>query len=319
MKKTLIFTLCLLLVFLAGCGGTKQGYKKEKNTGDNATSFPYIVRTPSAVWYLSAADIEKMGEEAFDAGLERILKDQEADFADAREALADYLQEDVPPIDIFTDFAGQTEIGGWGIYGAYYRSDNQSIRVFGDWDVAGATLLHEYAHYLSITCCDLSLTDGFWAEAVANYVSMLQCRNRMARAVDNGMNEESAAFFKEHGAVDPETGELDLRLYYYGSAAVLGTEAAIGSPYFSVSGSVMPMSERQQQHPLMSAVSHFEAACLLEYLVEQYGRETVFAHFDCDQTGVKEVYGKSFEELFAEWSAEHFARCEELGLNLDVS
>ena len=288
----------------------------ETNQGEHAVTYPWVIHTPSAVWYLAAADVELLGEETFREGLELVLTAAEADFADARAALGSRLPEEVPPIDIYTDFAGRTEHARVGVYDAYYFGSFNCIYLCRDWETAACSLLHEYVHYLSFRHCDFSLREGFWAEGLADYVSMLVCENRMARSVGYGFDEQTRAFLQEHGAAGPD-GEPDVRLMYLGSAAVLHTEAAVGQMYASVSKSPMPMTERQQQHPLMTACSYYEAACFVEYLVEQYGAELVFSHLDCEQGDMESVYGKDFETLFFQWRDAAFARCAELGLVIE--
>ena len=48
---------------LIGCV-EPTGYPKEENTGRDKDSYPYIIRIPSATWYLAKADIELLGEDA---------------------------------------------------------------------------------------------------------------------------------------------------------------------------------------------------------------------------------------------------------------
>ena len=84
-------------------------YPKEENTGRDKDSYPYIIRTPYAAWHISKADIELLGEEKYYEGLYAILDDSEADFADARAALAGFIPDEIQPIDIYTDFCNKAE------------------------------------------------------------------------------------------------------------------------------------------------------------------------------------------------------------------
>ena len=309
----LLLALCVGL--LAGCGtGGESSFVREKNSAENAERYPYLVRTPSAVWYLAAADIEQMGEEAFFAALDRLLKDQEADFADARQALADYLPEEVPPVVIYTDFCRLSWMGGQAGFGAYYNASGKDISLFGDWESAQLSLMHEYVHYLSFSCLTVPVSEGFWAEAVAEYISRLQCENRMAREVNYGVDPNTEAKMLALGLGDGENG-IDMRRVYHANAALLRSEKALGGSYFSVSGETLPMSEEQLQHPRMSNMSYYEAACILEYLLEHYGRETVFANLNCSLSHTEAVYGKSFEALCADWAEENAAICAEMGID----
>ena len=96
-----------------------------------------------------------LGEDAFYKGLYAILENQEQDFADAREALKGYIDAEIPPIEIRTDFCGKAGVAE-SIGGAYYHEQRNFIKLFGGWDVANFTLLHEYVHYLTLHCTEAS-------------------------------------------------------------------------------------------------------------------------------------------------------------------
>lgn len=66
MKRVIALLLAALLLSLPVIGCAEQTeYQKEENTGWNKDSRPYIIRTPYAVWYISKADIELLGEDAY--------------------------------------------------------------------------------------------------------------------------------------------------------------------------------------------------------------------------------------------------------------
>ena len=320
-ERKRIAALALLLVLcaglLAGCGSEKiAGYALEKNEGRNAVSYPYIVRTKSATWYLSKADMELLGREAYLEGFRKILENQQADFADAQEALRGYLPEEVPPVDIYTDFCGKAEESRYE--GGYYYGDGRGIRLFTGWDTAGVCLLHEYVHYLSFTCAQSPASAGFWGEALAEYVSTFVCENRMLRAENCGLNAEGLQFYLTRGAGDPETGELDMRRFMIGTAEMIGSPAFVGQTYLAVSSNFMVMTEQRQSHPTMSSLSYYEAASMMDWLIETCGRDTVFGHWDIDSGGMADIYGKSFAELYADWRVWNLERCDELGLDLTI-
>lgn len=308
----LLLAMCAAL--LSGCGSSRTvaGRKVEKNTLANAATYPYVVHTDSASIYLAAADIEMMGEDAFFEGLAQILPDLEADFADARELLAPWLQEPVAPIDIYTDFTGRSEMGQMGFAGGYF--DGSRITLYYDWKIAGTALLHEYTHYLTMGSSNPPAW-GFWAEAVADYVAYLACENRMARKADFGFDEQVIAMLTEEGGAGDD-GRLDPIRVWHGYAAIFRSEESVGVSYVAVCNTVMVMTERQLEHPLMSSVSYFEASCFLGWLIDRYGMDTVFEHLDLDADGFETVYGESFEQLFAEWTVENRELCDEMGLNL---
>ena len=69
----LLLALLMLSVLLAACGSPSMP-KIEENKGENAGTYPYVVHTKSATWYLAADDIALLGEDAFYEGLYAILE-----------------------------------------------------------------------------------------------------------------------------------------------------------------------------------------------------------------------------------------------------
>lgn len=317
-EKGIALLLALTMCFGLGCAEkddtrTIAGYALEPSEG----TYSYVVHTPHATWHLAAADIEMMGEEVFFDGLERILENQEADFTDAIAALDGYLKDEIPPIDVHTDFAAQTERAKWNKAGAYYLGPDMGIYLYYDWGMAGFSLLHEYAHYLTYECCtfDLKPGGGFWAEAVAEYVSMIACQNRMGRAVNFGMNDEERVYAEQRGLLDAD-GSVNPKKYYCFMAAFIRSGAANGATYSAVSETPITMSERLLEHPMQTTISYYEAASFFNWLVEHYGRDPVFTHMTIGQEGFKDVFGKDFETLFFEWKADNDAWCIESGIAL---
>ena len=341
----LIFAMCL--AFVSGCAGNGDEPQPEiiepepqgqveptekpeetepmpetslpliKNDGNNSVSYPYLVCTDNATWYISKADMELLGESEYLAGLESTLPLVEADFTDAQAVFEGYLTDPVPPVDIYTDFSAKTEVAQSGRpVGAIYRMSDRRIYLYGSWSQTSFTLLHEYTHYLSMTCADLGLKSGFWAEGLADYVAHFLCENSLVRSINFGLDENGVAFFKAHGLCDEE-GNIEPKKYYYGESAQMHRAENLGQQYFAVSGYTMTLRESQMQHPLMSSASYFEAATFMDYLVENYGKDTVFAHLDTRQEDFESVYGKDFETLFLEWAQYDLELCEALGIKLD--
>ena len=70
MKKiaAILFILSMLaaLCAVSTCAAEQPDqYSIEENTAENKITYPYIVRTESAIWYLAKDDIALMGEDAF--------------------------------------------------------------------------------------------------------------------------------------------------------------------------------------------------------------------------------------------------------------
>ena len=135
----------LLIIMLSGWSyrndSPSNGYAIEENQQENKATYPYVVHTESSTWYLAKDDITLLGEEDYYTGLTEIMEDIDQDFADARAALAGYIYEDIPPVDIFTDFCGKAGISETA--GAYYNKRSNFIKVFHGWDMAKESLLQD--------------------------------------------------------------------------------------------------------------------------------------------------------------------------------
>jgi hypothetical protein len=288
-------------------------YRLEHNDSEN---YPYVVRTPHATWYLAAADIALLGEEAYFAGLKTILHNQEADFTDAIAVLDGYIKDEVPSIDIHTDFAAKTERAKWNKASAYYLGPETGIYLYYDWGTSGE-LLHEYAHYLTYACCTFDLTPGggFWAEAIAEYVSKITCQNHMGRALNFGMSGEEQTYAEQRGLLDAD-GTINPKKYYCFMAALIRSGAAIGATYSAVSETLITLTEQLLEHPMLTTISYYEAGSFFNWLVERYGRDLVLQNMTIGQEGFKDVFGEDFETLFFEWAEDNNAWCEGNGIVL---
>lgn len=290
-------------------------YQIEKNEGDNAVSYPYVIRTPSAVWYLSAEDMAAQGGETFFRGLERLLQDQEADFADARAVLAPYLQEEIPPIDIYTDFCGHAEESA--IFGAYYNANRREIRLFHDWDQAGYALLHEYVHYLTMSCSLRPSSATLFNEGVAEYVSCFACENRMMRASISSASAEELDFARRIGIWDEEADSVDLARWYLYMAEKSRDPAIVGTKYTAVSGGLITRTEKINENPSFGNVSYYELGAMFAYLVDAYGEDAVFGNWDKELTDLPELFGKDFTGLYWDWLDWNRDQRESLGIAMD--
>ena len=308
----LILALLMLSGMLAACGSPSKP-KIEENTGWIAETYPYVVHMKSATWYLASDDIALLGEEAFFDGLYAILENQEQDFADAREALKGYIDDDIPPIEIRTDFCGKAGMSGTA--DAYYNGETNYIKLFGGWEDACSTLLHEYVHYLTLHCAPQPASFGFYSEGVANYISMIACKNRMARSVNSGMSEEELAFYKARGAWDESEGCLDPMKFFYGTAQFFALGGMVGMNYFSVSDNWETRGE-ELPSPEIWYISHPEAACIMAWLIESYGRDKVMQSLSTSPDDFESVWGLPFPETYQKWLVWNTQNCAELGLNV---
>ncbi len=301
--SSVMMLLLTSIILLPGCGKrdalSVNGYTIENNQRDNKATYPYVLRTDSSTWYLSGEDISLLGEEDYYAGLAEILNDLEQDFSDARDALTGYIQEEIPPVDIYTDFSGRAGISE--VAGAYYNERSNFIKLFSGWDMAKESLLHEYVHYLTMHCSEAPPSEGFWAEGIAEYISKIVCKNRMLRSINMGIPEETALFYKEHGAWDEKEECIDPKLFYIGTAQVIAQGQSVGKEYFSVSDVTITRTPQIQQNPSADKVSHIEAACIIAYLADTYSKEWVFTNWNTKTAEMDVTIGESFEEIYKNW------------------
>ena len=286
----------------------------EVNTEYRPDLYPYVVHTESASWYLSQADIDALGMDEMLAGLQQVLVNQEADFADARKALEGYIG-DVPPVTICTDFSDHAEISKNS--SAYYNGRENFIKVFHDWKHCDAALMHEYVHYLTLGCAPVPLETGFWAEGVAEYVSRILCKNRGSRSVNMGASEEEVAFFREKGAWDSEEECLDEKMIYFALAELYRKGYMTGESYFAVSNEVIERTDTIQNSPKPQQLSMHEAASMVAYLIETYGREAVFSNWNSDPEQMEAFFGMSFQDIYSAWAEWNTRQCKELGIEIE--
>ena len=313
MKRILALFLSVLFLLLPPISCAEQiEYQKEENTGRDKDGYPYIIRTPNAAWYISKADIELLGEEAYYEGLYAILDTAEADFADARAALAGYISDEIQPIDIYTDFCNKAEASKTA--DAFYRDLGNYIKLFGGWETARAALLHEYVHYLTIHCAEIQAQFHFWMEGIADYISLYACKNRLSRSVNMGFDLSTLNPAMLEQAWDQEDNCLNPRLVYLGFAALAIRGYGIGTNYFAVKNEWIDRTEQIQENPRPDDLYFYEAAGMVAFLVETYGKDTVFGNWNLDPDRMETVYGKAFPELYHDWKVWNEEQCKLSGI-----
>ena len=285
-------------------GRILAGFPLEENASTDTTkrkTYPYVVKTQSAIWYLAADDIELMGEENFFAGLEEILTMQDADFADARDVLKDYIHEEVAPVEIYTDFCKKAEISDRA--GAYCHPVSHFIKVFGDWKQAEASLLHEYVHYLTSVYTSVPNKYAFTSEGIAEYISMLVCENRMCKKANYSAPEEYLEVLRESEFWNAEEDCLEIKNFYYSMTLPFANGEYIGHNYQNINLDIVTRTEEMQQNMHANDCSYQEAGCITAYLAETYGLNTVMANLNKDlMTMTQEAYGKEFSEIYQDFT-----------------
>ena len=294
---------------------TVGGYAVVENGNDLKVTYPFMVQTENTLWYLAAADMERMGEEAFYEGLADILQYVEADMSDARRALSGRIWAEVPPVEIRTDFCGKAEISQDA--GAYYNGRANFIKLFYSWDMAKFSLLHEYVHYLTIHCTDKMTMHYFFIETVAEYVSKLLCENRMFRSIDlvNSDQPQLKTFANIWGDFDAAK---------YRDSCLSESDAFArglydGQPYTCVGqyATVRLATKRLPDH--LYELSYAEAVSMALFLIEKSGEETYLDNWDMvDEEKLAGLYGYSVAELLAAWSEWNAQQCAARGLRTEL-
>lgn len=313
MKRIIALLLAALLLLLPViCCAEQTGYQKEEYTGWNKESYPWIIRTPNAVWYISKADIELLGEEAYYEGLYAILDDAEADYADARAALAGYITDEIQPIDIHTDFCNKAEKSKNA--SAYYNRRDNFIKLFSGWNDARAALLHEYVHYLTMHCAQPRTRFGFWAEGMADYVADHVCKNRLGRSVNMAFEKAGYPPVMWDLAWDKAENCIDPRKLDFGLGALAAKGGLVGQRYYAAMNETIVRTEEMDQNLKPDELSLCEASGMIAYLVDEYGKDTVFGNWNVDPDDMATVYGKDFSELYRDWAAWNEEQCKLLGI-----
>lgn len=304
MKKPRVTAIVLVFVILAGlvaCGDCRESTTEadilQINDKGNKKSYPYFVETSSATWYLSADDIEAQGLDTMLSEVSEITVMAEQDFSDAREELVSYIDEDIPPVDIYTDFAGNANAAETNS-GIYMEAGNY-IKVFGGWEFLRFNLLHEYIHYLTMKHSDCD--SGFYGESVAEYYSMIVCENRMSKtAWPLLLTEEQIDYWKKYKGWDEENDTMDLERYEYLNAAYYVLGIGMDEEYLCVGQNTIKRTEKIQKSPSYDQLAYAEAAAMLAYLMECYGEDKVISCWNNTEKW-EENYGKSFDALYEEY------------------
>lgn len=287
----------------------------EPNTEYRTDLYPYVVRSASADLYIAKADIEQFGLETLCEGLSETLENLELDFADARAALAPYLKDEVPSIKICTDFCNHAERHETDH--AYYNQTGNFIKVFMNWQAARFLLLHEYVHYLTMTCAVTPVQFAFWSEGVAEYISRFVCRNRLARSAKLAVSEEQLALLRQGGLLDPEDDLLNVRKYYLLFAESFHRGYAVGTSYNATSNKIIERTEAIQQNPKSDQISYFEAGSMTAWLCETYGEDYVLSHWNTDPDRMADLFGQGFPELYKEWTVWNTQQCDREGIKYE--
>ena len=108
------------------------------------------------------------------------------------------------------------------------------------------------------------------------------------------------------GTVEANTGS-DSKTYPYRVRSASAT-------WYLAADEMTLQTEQVQQNPTVDRVSHYEAACILAYLIDTYGKDTVIRNLGTNPAKIESVYGEPFSEIYRKWTVWNEQKCEELGL-----
>ena len=265
--------------------------------------YPYVLADAEANWYFYPDDVKEYGYRLF---VEEYLATRELmvlDFPEARELFKNFLLEEVEKIDICTMFYEQS-----GPEGGVYRTSENHIELYYSWETARYSLLHEYVHYLTKGETKMVLTSGALAEGIAEEAAIWGCGNRMrAEALQSMYDVEQ---MRQVGLYDEEKGCISYEKMAYSLGNSLYVGALDGLEYFTVTHDLKVRSGKAKT---LAELSYDEMASLTHYLIELYGRDTVYEGF-YEYDSFIELIGKEFIELYDEWGAWNKEQCNKLGL-----
>ena len=302
----------LLSTYGSGAKNGKEFYIVN-NTGDKADIYPYLIETETSVWYISAADLATMGENEMYSELNEVLQYQDDMFLKAQEVLKGQIHEDIPRIDIHTDFGGKAQVSD--IASAYYNRRSNFIKVFHSWDDVKVSLVHEYVHYLTMQCTDTPLICNAFLEGIAEYVNYTLCDNELIRSIK--FAEDLKATYKQMGVWDDARDCKDFDKFCKGEAHQYTIGIADDQQVCTVRSKYEYRRAYSENYPAIEDISYREAYSLMAFLDLVYGREFFISHLNCSEEEFEQVFGVDFHALYNTWRYWNLTQCRDA--NLDVT
>lgn len=288
--------------------GVKETYEPyaelefTRNSRRETGEYPYVLSDAEANWYFHPADVKEYGYKEFMDEYLIVKELMELDFADAKELFETRLPENVPAVDIHTEFYKDDSTEG----GIYFPARNYIVLYY-DWETAKYALLHEYVHYLTLGVTNINNTVGAFAEGIAEEVAVWGCENRLyaltLSSMYGGEQVEGTAFW------DAEKERVTANRMTYITAQNFYAGIFDGTPYKTVSQNIV---ERSGKIEHIGFLSYQEMASLTHYLIELYGRDTVYESY-YNLESFEKFIGKDFVELYDEWAEWNLEQCHELG------
>ena len=107
---------------------------------------------------------------------------------------------------------------------------------------------------------------------------------------------------------------IDPRKLAIGLGALAANGGLVGQRYYAVMNEMIVRTEEMDQNLKPDELSLCEASGMIAYLVDEYGKDTVFGNWNVDPDDMATVYGKDFSELYRDWAAWNEEQCKLLGI-----
>ena len=318
MTRTALYRLLaawMAMMLAFSCGGNsraeeeKPGYVPEENTEYRPKVYPYLIKTgTSRIYFRQQCPGSPEESDAIQAML-AMLDDMEADFEHVKLVLEPYLKEDISPVRILVE-TGQDPGKNYESVSIVYDPRSRMIRLYGEPENARPDLLVGYIGYLLTGCMEPPCEVSFWLYGISGYLSCFSGADRLLRsAADTSLYTKDRAYLIAEGAWDTENACPDPERYCLLLARNYSRGYYVGQKYAAVGGRILTRTEEIQQNMRPDFMSEWEAASMTAFLVERYGEEKVMRNFNCSMGKLEQVYGKGFEQLYAEWILWNEARC----------
>ena len=88
----------------------------------------------------------------------------------------------------------------------------------------------------------------------------------------------------------------------------------VGIRYYAVKNEMIVRTEEMDKNLKPEELSLCEAAGMIAYLVDVYGKDMVFSSWSIDPDAMEAVFGKPFSELYREWTEWNAEQCRTMGI-----
>ena len=140
------------------------------------------------------------------------------------------------------------------------------------------------------------------------------CKNRLARSLYRRMVFFAAPPETLKQVWDKEEDSLDPRLVYLADAVCSTRGYFVGTTHLAVKNKLIECTPEIQNDPKPEELNYEEASGMVAYLVETYGKETVFGNWDIDPDSMDTVYQETFSELYHDWAVWNEEQCKRSGV-----